>query len=382
MKNIIVLLACVVGGCSLQSVYVKDSISRSMPSVPDDSIFCSIFLIGDAGAPVENGEETILNELTKATWSHPEKNTILFLGDNIYPAGLPDTNDNDRREMERRLQEQMSVGEKSGARTIFIPGNHDWARHGKNGLATLRRQQDFITKKGTSNVSMIPLFGMPGPVVVDIDSSVRIIVIDTEWWLHEYEKPLYPGTPSEDKTKTAFLDSLTRVLTTGRTTIVAAHHPLESHGEHGGFFDWRDHLFPLRHISPFLWVPLPGIGSLYPLSRMWGISNQDFSGSKYREMRISIDSVLSIHPPIIYAAGHEHTLQILEPKTGYYHLISGFGMKNHISPLTTGENTIFARLAPGFMRIDFVKSGFVRLAVFEVKENPNNIEEIFSMPLR
>src|SRR5436309_11924013 len=31
---------------------------------------------------------------------------------------------------------------------------------------------------------------------------------------------------------------------------------------HGGHFGWQDHIFPLRNIKPWLWIPLPLIGSV------------------------------------------------------------------------------------------------------------------------
>jgi hypothetical protein len=365
MKKLFLLIAALFGGCSIHSVYVKEGTAHLLPAVSQDSVIHSLFLIGDAGEPLPDGQEKILTVLTDDASRNPDRSTIIFLGDNIYPAGLPVENHEDRKEMERRLDAQIDVARKSGARTVFVPGNHDWNAQRKDGLAAIRRQQKYLSSTGLESVQLLPSGGLPGPSFVDIRDSIRIIFLDTQWWLHEYEKPFYPAALTEEQTKTLFLDSVLTLLGSGRITIVAGHHPLESHGEHGGFFDWRDHLFPLRHVAPWLWIPLPGIGSLYPVSRMWGITQQDFSGSQYAELRRRLDSTLSLHPPLAYVSGHEHTLQILEPRSGYYHLVSGHGMSGHHAALTAGENTIFARRAPGFMRMDIFKSGGVIVRVVE-----------------
>lgn len=382
MKNIFVLIFIGLCGCSIQSAYVKEGYQETVPTISGDSIQNTILLIGDAGEPLSNEQELNFKILTHHASRAPQKTSIIFLGDNIYPRGLPDTLHPDRKEMERRLNEQVAIVQQSGAYGLFIPGNHDWEYQGENGLQTLRRQEEFIAGKNLSNVTMLPQKGFPGPSIMDIGDSLRIIAIDSQWWLHAYSKPLYDGDTSEQQTQKRFLDSLSWTLTTARKVIVAAHHPLESHGEHGGFFDWRDHLFPLRKMVSWLWIPLPGIGSLYPISRMMGISDQDFSGSRYSEMRLKLDSVLSQHTPVAYAAGHEHTLQVLDRKAHHYYIVSGKGIQKHTEGLTHGDNTIFADRSAGFMRIDFARNGSVRLGVIEANGDSVNGMEVFSMMLR
>ncbi len=279
---ILFLSIFVFSGCSIEGVYVADGFTSFTPAVPSDSISHTLFLIGDAGEPVSEGVEPTFLALTEQASVRPKHSTIIFLGDNIYPRGLPDTGALDRKEMERRLLEQIRIGERSGAEAVFVPGNHDWEYQRVNGLAAIRREEEFIRSQHLPNVRLLPQNGLPGPAVMDVDDRLRIIAIDTQWWLHQFSKRFYSGDSTEEMTKVRFLDSLaTSIRSAGiRNVVVAAHHPLETHGEHGGFFDWKDHLFPLRKLVPWLWLPLPGIGSLYPVSRMLGISDQDLSGER------------------------------------------------------------------------------------------------------
>src|ERR1051326_2874877 len=48
----------------------------------------SLFLIGDAGKPDSAGD-AVLAELAHQTAAAPRGSAILFLGDNLYPRGLP-----------------------------------------------------------------------------------------------------------------------------------------------------------------------------------------------------------------------------------------------------------------------------------------------------
>lgn len=383
VRSFILFLSIIVfSGCSIEGVYVADGFRSFAPAVPPDSISHSLFLIGDAGEPVSEGFEPTFLALTAQTSVRPKNSTIVFLGDNIYPRGLPDTGAADRKEMERRLIEQIRIAERSGAEAVFVPGNHDWEYQRENGLAAIRREEDFIRSLRLPNVRLLPQNGSPGPAVKDVDDRLRIIAIDTQWWLHQYAKPFYSGDSTEEMTKVRFLDSLAASIRTagGRNVVVAAHHPLETHGEHGGYFDWKDHLFPLRKLVPWLWLPLPGIGSLYPVSRMLGISVQDLAGEGNVEMRKVLDSLFAEVPILVYAAGHEHTLQILTGKNANLNIISGKGIIKHSEALTTGTNTIAATRHEGFQRMDLLLDGRIRIGMIDCSSG--EAVEVFSMWMR
>src|SRR5262249_46693852 len=86
-----------------------------------DSMDISLFLIGDAGVP-RVGFEPVLAALQREAAQTNGKGVIVFLGDNIYPRGLPDSAYlADRIESERRITAQVAAAESSHVTTIFIP---------------------------------------------------------------------------------------------------------------------------------------------------------------------------------------------------------------------------------------------------------------------
>jgi hypothetical protein len=151
----------------------------------------------------------------------------------------------------------------------------------------------------------------------------------------------------------------------GRQVIVAAHHPLLSGGPHGGYFSLSDHLFPLRNLNPALFIPLPIIGSLYPIARSFGISAEDLDGPPYRRLRAALDSAFACAPPAIFAAGHEHGLQLLDRGRPPLLAVSGAGIYGHESFLQRLPETRFALAKGGFMRVDLLRDGRLRLGVVE-----------------
>jgi len=338
--------------------------------VPDGSVAARIYLIGDAGgpaAPFEPALRALRDDVSRA----PDRSWVVYLGDNLYPRGMPDSAADDRAEAERRVAAQIDAVVGAGGSGFFIAGNHDWARGGAPGWERVLRQGQFIAAHSDGRMALLPDGGCPGPDVRDIGAHVRLVLIDTQWWLHNGPKPLEPvsACPAADS-EGEVTDSLRMVLAGAgtRRVIVAGHHPMLSGGVHGGTFGFLEHVFPLRELNKALWIPFPVIGSLYPLARQGGITPQDLSGGRNREMRDSLSAAFAAGPPLVYAAGHDHDLQVHDGATvgAGYVIVSGAGTYGHESRVSWRETTLFAAEAPGYIRLDVTGQGTVRLSVVVV----------------
>lgn len=347
------------------------------PAVPADEIEHTLLLIGDAGEPTLPNEP-VFAALRAAAEEGPTRTTIVFLGDNSYPHGLPAVGEPGRELSEQRLAAQVAAVP-DGATGYFLLGNHDWERGAEGGWDAARRQDDFITRIGGADVSVLPPGGCPGPVVRDRSPRLRLILLDTQWWLHGGPKPEGPGTGCRHGSSGAVTQALRDAVQvdSGRYVVVVGHHPLASGGVHGGKFDWIDHVFPLRAISGWLWVPLPVIGSLYPLVRGSGISAQDIPSGENRAMRDSLRSAFASRPPLAYASGHEHNLQILVGDVPRFLLVSGSGTAGHTNKVFRIAETEYANAIGGFMRLDALWDGRVRLGVI-VPDSDGRIQEDYA----
>ena len=363
-------VALVTTGCAPPRAHVPP-----VPGVSADEVETTLFLIGDAGEPLRSGDP-VLAALRRILAAHSERSIVAFLGDNVYARGMPAEGTPERKDAERRLDAQLAVVMGNGARGIFIPGNHDWSR----GWNAVRRQGAYIAARGDPRVTLLPPEGCPGPVTEDVGSQVRLIILDTQWWLETGPKPRHPSSSCTNDREEEVIYALREATASAgdRHVIVLAHHPLMTGGSHGGYFTWRQHLFPLRELSRRLWIPLPGIGSAYPIARRRGISSQDFSSGENRRMRTILQDALSAHRPLIYASGHEHNLQVLKGAGATWHLVSGSGSYDHIGPVAWGDSTVFAVVASGFMRLDVLRDGRARLAVLTVGSDSSATER-FSM---
>ena len=350
--------------------------SHAVPPIAQLSL--QLYLIGDAGAP-DSGGEPVLQALGSELKAGTGQRVVIFLGDNAYPKGLPRPDQPERREAERRLLAQIETVKKAGASGYFVLGNHDWARHSSDGWDAARRQQRFIDSVGGGEVTLKPGGGCPGPSVADIGSQVRLIMLDTQWWLHSGPKPQDPTSNCPTDSESEIVDSLQAAVRSagGRLVVVAAHHPLRTGGVHGGYFGWQDHIFPLRLVGPGLWIPLPFIGSLYPAARQHGISSQDLASRAYQRLIAGFGHAFRHAPPALYAVGHEHNLQVIAGGAARLELVSGGGIYGHTDRAVKVQGTLFARQASGFARLDVPPAGPARLAVLEVDAR-GGTREVFS----
>jgi len=357
--RLLLVLAAGLAGCAGRAP------PPAAPPLAPGELAVSLFLIGDAGAPY--ADDPVLVEITRQAKASPEGSVIAFLGDNLYPRGLPETADTVlRREMERRLDGQIAVGRNSRRMAYFIPGNHDWARMGADGWNAVKRSQQFIRARSNGFAEQLPRDGCPGPEILDSLPGLRLVFIDTQWWLHgPLPKPRSPESACSAGTEDEFKTELTAAVKGGgdRAVIVMGHHPLATSGEHGGHFTLWDHLFPLREVKKWFWFPFPLIGSIYPFARTSGISDQDISGSENKRLRGVIEDALKEGPALLYAGGHDHNLQVFRGPAAEFTVVSGSGYYGHTSPVGTSRRTAYRAAESGFMRVDLTRVGAVRLSV-------------------
>jgi hypothetical protein len=153
-----------------------------------DTILQRIILVGDGGELTADKKHPVA-EAIKNFAKLDKKTTVLYLGDNLYKTGLPDDQSAFYKEAKAVLDSQLSVVENTQARVIMIPGNHDWQNGGRDGYSYIIREQLYVDLLNKPNVQFYPKDGCPGPVEVSLGNDVTLIIFDSQWWLHPYDKP-------------------------------------------------------------------------------------------------------------------------------------------------------------------------------------------------
>ncbi|MGC6479727.1 MAG: metallophosphoesterase [Flavobacteriaceae bacterium] len=295
------------------------------------------FLIGDAGYAKQDQPNSALDALKSKLDQADEHSTVIFLGDNIYPKGFPPVGHPDYARAEHRLGLQLQTLENFPGKAIFIAGNHDWY----NGLAGLKRQEKYIRSR-LGKKSFRPKAGCPLDRI-KISSEIDLILIDSQWYLNNWNRHPQMNEDCSLKTRKAFFLALEKLIkkSRGKTTLIALHHPLFTNGSHGGAYSFKSHL-----------TPLPLLGSLKNLIRRTsGISHADSQYKRFLEFKKRLVTMAQAHPRIILVSGHDHNLQYLR-QGNLAQIISGSGSKR----------TPVRRSGPG--KFGYATAGFAQLDVF------------------
>ena len=339
-----------------------------------DTLQSRIILVGDAGALV-NGRSAVIDAI-KSQMKLDKKTTVLFLGDNLYDIGLPDIYHRGYNEAKAALDSQVTVARGTDANVVIIPGNHDWNNAGPGGEEAIRRQQQYVDFSGEKNVQFFPKDGCPGPVEIKISDDVVMIVMDSQWWLHPFEKP---GVESDcdQKTPEQVLSELDDLLNKNlnKLVIFACHHPFKSNGVHGGYFTWKQHLFPFTEMRQNLYIPLPVVGSIYPIARSVFGTPQDIPHPRYQNMIASLNEVLKVHPHIVRVHGHEHNLQWIQ-NDSLVQLITGSGCKT--SRVSDGKDTRYTARNLGFAVMEVSTNKRAKATFYEMDADLDSAKEAFS----
>ncbi|WP_282041427.1 metallophosphoesterase [Winogradskyella flava] len=309
----------------------------------------SFYLIGDAGYAIKDSAQAVLGKFKKVLDGAPENSTAIFLGDNIYPNGFTDKTEAKSKLAEARIKEQTQTAVDFKGRAIFIPGNHDWY----SGVKGLKRQEKFVEDALGKN-TFLPENGCPIEDI-DVSDNIKLIIIDSHWYLTNWNNHPTINDDCEIKTRQAFLDEFSSEIkkARGKTTIVAIHHPMFTNGPHGGKYSFKNHM-----------KPLPVLGTLINVFRKTnGIANVDIQNKHYNELKKRLVTIAQHNDKVIFVSGHEHSLQYLETDN-LRQIVSGSGSKQ--SATRNVDPGLFSYGTPGYAKLDVFKDGSSHVQFYSV----------------
>ena len=245
------------------------------------------------------------------------------------------------------LDAQLRVARESGARFFLVPGNHDWYA---TELGSQAAHVAEYAEKHDVQTEFHPYHdgGPQLPTAVDLP-GVSIFFLDTEWMLHA----------AGEERELAF-GELGALLAASRETypdnllLLTAHHPLETMGQHGGYLAEFAYWFIIKSIYLF-----------FPEAK-----DEDTYSPIYQEMIADLNEQMAPFDKVMYAAGHEHSLQVFrhageENPWPDYSIVSGAANTNKLSGVWHTPNTRFALSQEGFVELAITADG-IHLQVFDI----------------
>ena len=337
----------------------------NLPEIPrrkDQPVF-RVVLAGDGGLAIRDDDPTLA---LLGEWSDefPGRTVVVYLGDNVYPAGLQKGD----KQAEGILLRQMRA---TRAPKIFVPGNHDWGYTGTQQLTpgVLGNQQAFIEAHAEGRAEFMPKDGCPGPSEIELlppgkslAGGLTVVALDLHWWLlPQEERPKCAGIDDTN----AFLKRFGEMLAAhrGRNVLVVAHHPILSGGPHGDQ-------------SRGFWMDL-GVTLAYPFYR-----SQDLFQPGYQEMVRLLEAPMAKDPPLAMIGGHDHSLQVLEGGN-VARVVIVSGAASRVSGVTSVGGTLFAHAHLGFVVMDFyrLEGGTEETVLVRVVETGRGKDPVFTLAI-
>jgi hypothetical protein len=335
---------------------------EGLPEVPrrTDRPVYRVILIGDAGAPLHEDPTLALVE----KWGNElqGRTQVVFLGDNVYPAGVQPSNPQAGDVLLQQLRATR-------ARKLFVPGNHDWGYSGKQWLVpgVLAKEQAFIESHADMAADFLPKNGCPGPSELELlppgeplAGGLTLVALDLHWWLlDEKDRPACEGIADTS----AFLKRFGAVLEAHRegNVLVVAHHPIRSGGPHGGQ-------------SRGFWLDL-GVTIARPFFKA-----PDLFEPGYQTMVRLLEKEMAADPPLAMIGGHDHSLQVIDGGR-FTRLVIVSGAASRLSTVTSVDGTLFAHAHLGFVVMDFFRLGTEETCLVQVVETGRGDDPVFTVAL-
>lgn len=344
--------------CATYEVQYGKNIATPIEKQEQNHLSHRFFLIGDAGNADEKLPKQMLELFGKRTTLADENSTLVFLGDNIYPSGMPsDKIHKDRKTSEEKLTYQLEVAKNFKGKTVFIPGNHDWY----HGIEGLEEQTLFVNEYLNDTKAFLPRKNC-GVERLKINDQTVLLIVDSQWFLEDWNKIPTINDDCDIKTQADFFEEIKSQFDKNQDKVIvlAIHHPLISNSSHGGQVNsWRNQLFPFGN------VPLPVLGSILNFMRPTIGIPQDIQSKPYSELVNRIKTLIADRKNIIVISGHEHNLQYTEQEN-IKQIISGAGSKTDEARAVFPND--FSAGMLGYAVLDVYKDQSVRVDFYGNKE--------------
>ncbi len=285
--------------CATRQTKIRDA---QIEDHPED--YRSFFLLGNLEAAENEEPENFkaavdfIRNISRAT------DYTLLLGNNVtvdktfaidaYTADL------------ERFKTALEIFETIDGNKLVLPGNKDWNDEGLKGLKQIENTVEDILE---NNDAFQPEKGCPFEEI-DVSETVHLFIIDTQWYLEDWDKNPDFNDKCEITTREKFVAVLADEMRKQRhkTVVLAMHHPLYSNGLYGGFMSTNTLYKP--SIENFY---VPVIGSIWGFLRsQGGLSVQDRYNPLMNDLMSEIEVMASGMDRLIIASAHEYSLQYLD----------------------------------------------------------------------
>ncbi|UTW61887.1 BamA/TamA family outer membrane protein [bacterium SCSIO 12741] len=281
-----------------------------------------LFFVGNLAVGDSNTTST-LNHLQQQIQRAGEQDILVFLGNNYFSNDelySPNTNP------------QLQLIRDFPGRSVVLSGYNDWGKGKKKGWERILDQESYFNQMVDTPAIFLPPSGCGDPVEILLNQELVLIVINTQFFLHSWNKPGEKYGCTSDNVEMA-LDNLAELVrkNSSKRIIVAGYHPILSYGRHRK-----------------------------------GIGVQNLSNPRYAYFRKELNDIFESSDQLVYVSAHDDGLQYLT--NGLNHQIV-VGAGSDFGKLDSGDLSVFHAAVPGFAEIEFKGKRPTNLTLWDGLEN-------------
>jgi len=248
-------------------------------------------------------------------------------------------------EQNGQIPEELFLNEKHPL--LIAPGKTEWAGGKREGKDFIKLWYEALSKKWNNPV-FFPDEACPGPTEVVLSDNLVVILIDTWWWVHKYDRRFNKCDIETRGDVLIQIEDAIRRHYAGKHVVVAGHHSLKSYGNTSGFFSAEQWLM---HLPYTFYRKLPG-------------TRYDNRHPDFKSFRSGLLSVLMKYPDVVYLSAGEANLQYFQHENIHF-VISGSLQNREYVRKDLPE---FGSDEKGFAQLTFSPGGACELNFFNANE--------------
>ena len=303
----------------------------------------SIYMTSNLGAEQKTKSNPVLKAIVEA--SKKDANAaFIALGNTVRSKGYPE-NPEARKIEETFLKSQVLEPLSSfNGEVIFIPGQFEWHNGDQNHLDDL---ESFL--QDHSKAEFWPNDGCPIERET-LSDEVELVMVDTQWYLEDWDKHPYINNKCEIKTREQFFLAFKDELKDeqNKTIVVALHHPILTETRQG------------------------------LIDRMGGLSKQSYYHNDMQDLIGRLETLASQFEDVIFVSGSDKNLQFLMDD-GIPQIISGaVGTTQKVHAEV--EKGYFGSDDQGFAKLNIFKDGSSEVEMYTV--NQEQVTKVFTSAIK
>jgi hypothetical protein len=230
---------------------------------------------------------------------------------------------------------------------LLVPGKTEWAGGSREGKDFIKQLTDELPEK-YRNPLFYPDEACPGPTEVVLSDNLVVILIDTWWWVHKYDRRFNKCGIEDLGDILIQIEDVIRRHYADKHVVVAGHHSLKSYGNTSGYFSAEQWLVQLPYT---FYRKLPG-------------TRYDIQHPDFKSIRSGLLSVLKKYPDVVYLSAGEANLQYFQNENTHF-VISGSWqnqeyVRNDLPEFSSDEK--------GFAQLTFSSEGTGEITFYNADE--------------